>query len=240
MDDIAFSEIQKKYLKIKKSKYHETNGKQNNNSILNYNPQKNFNEIILLYNIFIDNLKSMIDSKSFDGGYCGKEFLKKQIRDSKEEIDFNKFFIPYAELEYIVYNTGCYLPMVVFKTEEKYNIMECLHSRYPSTMLQILFSENKIDNRSIFYIEKSFIKKNSECNLKIPKQLYDEVIINLELEVIETQSNFLTIKTKDNMDAWLIFKLIHKEVSWVTGKYGFELYNMGMKPSNFINIEENN
>lgn len=238
---MIFNERQLNYLKIKKSKYHSQDGKQLKNSLLNYDVNTDIDYIKNLYNNFVYLLKQIHKQKIFETGYLNKEFFLNFKSDTDSNIDFNDFFTPYEILRDIIYTSGCYLPMVTVDRDNDMIAMECVHSKYPTRVLLDLYESNLIDNRKIFYIKKEFNNRDISFGIEIPKKLYDNVIYALDIPVKYITTNFnenwVYLEIYDKVDLWLIFKVLHKEVSYTTGKYAKELYINGIHPDKFINLE---
>lgn len=238
---MIFNERQLNYLKIKKSKYHSSNGEQLKNSLLNYNVLTDINYMKNLYHNFIYILKQIHKYHIFETGYLYKDFFLDFKSDSNSNINFNNFFTPYDILRDIIYQKGCYLPLITVDKCDNMIAMECVHSKYPTKVLVDLYKNNSIDNRGIFYVKKEFNNNNNiVMEIEIPKKLYDNVIYALDIPVKyiidDVYESWVHLDIYDKVDLWLIFKVLHKEVSYITGKYAKELYSYGIYPDRFINL----
>lgn len=226
--------IQKNYLYNKKLLYHNKNGDQNYQSLLNL---QNLQDIIELINYFYLDIKLLSEKKYFEIGYCGKDFFLNYKSDNKKEINFDNSFLSEDKLKNIINNVGSYLPILMFFDEDEcITAIECVHTKYSLRVIKELFENKKLNNEEFLFIIKPIEQQinNEEGYIFLPKILFDKVgyLLNLNYKIIDEK--WVKIFSNNTIDLWLLFKLLHKEASYYITKYMEILYNNQIYPPSFI------
>lgn len=231
---LNFTDVQKKYLKQKKSLYRDKEGKQNYESILNYT---SLSDIIQLINYFILDIKLLSENGYCEIGYCGKDFFLNYHSDNKKIVTYDTSFLPEDTLKQIISNVGSYLPILMFFDEDEcITAIECIHTKHSLRAIKSLFEENILNKEKFLFIIKPSenFTNDKKGNIIIPKILFDKAgyLLNLQYEILD--NNWVNVFSNNTADLWLLFKLFHKEASYHIAKNMEQLYKNNIFPSEYI------
>lgn len=75
-----------------------------------------------------------------------------------------------------------------------------------------------------------------EVKLIMPKILYNNILLLLNLKFEEFDKNNILLKTNNPIDIWIIMKILEKEMDFLIEYYYDRLVEDNISPSPFLNI----
>ena len=164
---------------------------------------------------------------------------KANIVDDRGGISFSKFsFTKDSLINEFLNNRGFYQPYLAYK-EKNLGCATIVAGRHRLAALEHMKKNNmEIPIKTICYYLDSY-DPNFEDWIYFPKDLYDNILKDLNLNVKEFNENYYLIQVSNAVDIWILMKILEKEVDFLIEYYFKDVMKDGITPSKYFNIELN-
>lgn len=186
-----------------------------------------------LYDIYIKNWKEL---ENYYDTFIISEINNDYVDISGKDVSFAQFSFTSDSLkENYLKEKGFYQPMLAYKykLEDKKTIVAGRHRLIALRELEKDLGKLPIKLKGFFL---DSYNEDIEVKLIMPKILYNNILLLLNLKFEEFDKNNILLKTNNPIDIWIIMKILEKEMDFLIEYYYDRLVEDNISPSPFLNI----
>ena len=186
-----------------------------------------------LYDLYIKNWKEL---EKYYETFIISKVENEYVDISGKDVSFAQFSFTSDSLkEDYLKEKGFYQPMLAYKHKllDKKTIVAGRHRLIVLRELEKEYNELPIKLKGFFL---DSYKEDIKVKLIMPKDLYNNILLLLNLEYEEFDKNNVLLKTNNPIDIWIIMKILEKEMDFLIEYYYDRLVEDNILPSPFLNI----